>query len=151
MSLFEGRAVECRLGGAPVLTGSARPVESSFVGVEVLRHKLKHADDRVVENLLVAKVHPDGAHDEAGNACLHPELQPPASGLHIAVGRRPCLPDPARDDAVGFQPRPLDLTHDVPGVGQVVDPPPDQIHQDLDVHIRRLLCVDISHHLLTSR
>src|SRR5207253_339028 len=84
------------------ISESARRVEPSFVGVQVFCHELKHADDRVVKNLLVTKVHPDGAHDESGNACLHPELPPRASGPHVAVGFRLRLHDPARDDAVGL-------------------------------------------------
>jgi hypothetical protein len=64
---------------------------------------LKNADDRVVKNLLVAKVIPDGAHDQEDDASLHPALPSPACGLrHAPIGFRRRVPDATRNDAVGF-------------------------------------------------
>src|SRR5436190_14028834 len=146
--LFIGHAVE---RSSYIFARLGHPFESFFVRVEVVGHELKQADDRVVENLLVAKVHPDGAHYEAGDAGLHPELPPGASRLHVAGVRWFCLFDSARDDAVGFQPDSLDLTHDVSGVWRTIGPPPDPTHQSFDVNVPRFYRVEINHQRLASR
>jgi hypothetical protein len=68
VGFFVSRAVKSRVGGVPLFTRSFPNVESSFMGIQVFGHELKHADDRIVEGLLDAKVHPDDAPDQVGNA-----------------------------------------------------------------------------------